>query len=169
VVGEAPAGEGPVRRSGARPGDLLFVTGTLGGSIHGRHLRFRPRQDEALELVRERTVTAMIDLSDGLSSDAAHIARESGVRILVDAASVPVSEEVARGSEPLRHALNDGEDFELLFTVPADHAAGLAEAGLAGTPVTRIGRVAAGSPGVFLVVGEDREEPLADGGFEHFR
>jgi thiamine-monophosphate kinase len=172
VVGFVPAGGAPVLRSGARPGEAVFVTGRLGGSLSGRHLRFTPRNAEALVLVAGGPVGAMIDLSDGLSSDAGHLARESRARIVLEAARIPVSEAArtaADGRSALSHALDDGEDFELLFTAPPERASGLEQDGLAGTQVTRIGQVKTGEPGVFLIDEAGREEPLRAGGFEHFR
>jgi thiamine-monophosphate kinase len=171
VVGAVPPGGEPILRSGARPGEAVFVTGRLGGSLAGRHLRFAPRQAEALALVAGGRVGAMIDLSDGLSSDAGHVARASGVRLLLLADRIPISEaarSAADGRSALSRALDDGEDFELLFTAPHERAAALERDGLAGTPVTRIGEVRAGE-GVVLRSADGREAPLEAGGYEHFR
>jgi thiamine-monophosphate kinase len=114
----------PIRRSGARPGDAIGVTGALGGSILGKHLRFTPRVREAGELRRTLTVHAMIDLSDGLATDLSHVCEESGVGATIDEAGVPVTAAARRlslrdGRSPFHHAVSDGEDYELLFTVPA--------------------------------------------------
>ena len=125
VFGEA-VGRGPVTRSGARPGDWVFVTGPLGGSIRGRHLSPIPRVVEALLLNERVPLTAMADISDGLSADLGHILDESGCGAVLNATAVPVhpdAVELARttGRSPLSHALGDGEDFELVFTVsPTD-------------------------------------------------
>ncbi|MBI2921663.1 MAG: thiamine-monophosphate kinase [Planctomycetes bacterium] len=109
----------PVLRSGARPGDAIGVTGPCGGSILGRHLTFRPRIAEGLKLAR--VATAMIDVSDGLSADLAHVLEESGVGAQLESALVPIHRDARRlarksGHSALSHALTDGEDFELLFT-----------------------------------------------------
>jgi thiamine-monophosphate kinase len=125
VLGEA-IGRGPVLRSGAKPGDWVFVTGPVGGSILGRHLDPTPRVREALQLHAAVELHAMIDVSDGLAADLNHILEESKCGAVLDAAAVPVAdaarELAARtGKPPLEHALGDGEDFELVFTVsPAD-------------------------------------------------
>ncbi len=109
-------------RSGAMSGDSIRVTGRLGGSLlSGSHLSFDPRVREGLWL-RGR-VNAMIDISDGLASELWHIADESNVRLILNTAFVPISDAASTTEKPLEHALYDGEDFELLFTVPASQEA----------------------------------------------
>lgn len=127
VLGEATP-RGPVRRSGARPGDWLIVTGPLGGSILGKHLTFTPRVHEALRLHDVCELHALIDISDGLAADLAHICQESGCGAVLRAADIPISDDARRlndGTSPLDHALGDGEDFELLCAVPAADGARL--------------------------------------------
>jgi thiamine-monophosphate kinase len=164
----------PVRRSGARPGQRVLVTGTLGASLEtGKHLRFTPRVHEALELVGKSHPTAMIDVSDGLARDLWHITRESGVGAVVDAPSVPIASALRRGAkarprEALRRALSDGEDFELLFTLPARLAAKVVTKGLSGTPVTDVGEIVRGG-GLSLRWADGSVEPLEPLGYEHFR
>jgi len=124
VLGEA-TGSGPVRRNGARPGDAIFVTGALGGSIRGKHLDFVPRVRESQLLHAMVGLRAMIDISDGLSRDLHHLCEESGCGALLDSAAVPISDDAIElaatsGKSPLEHALGDGEDFELLFCVGAE-------------------------------------------------
>jgi thiamine-monophosphate kinase len=124
------AGVQPVTRSGARPDDQIYVTGALGGSILGRHMTFIPRVQLARELVRACKVTAMIDLSDGLSRDLGQICKASGVGAVVEAIRIPIHDDVmklpADGRWPLDHALSDGEDYELLFTSPrCEHPAAI--------------------------------------------
>jgi len=109
----------PIPRSGAEPGMVVCVTGALGGSILGKHLSFRPKVEEGVELSR-LGVAAMIDISDGLLLDAWRICRASGVGMVLKERSIPVSAAAKRlsnrsGKPPLQHALSDGEDFELLF------------------------------------------------------
>jgi thiamine-monophosphate kinase len=123
VMGE-PGPQGPILRRGARPGDWLFVTGPLGGSILGKHLDFTPRVREGLLLQQHATLHAMIDISDGLSADVFHIGAESRCGAVLFAENIPISDaarQMTDGRTPLEHALGDGEDFELAFAVnPAD-------------------------------------------------
>jgi thiamine-monophosphate kinase len=124
VLGEATS-RGPVRRSGAKPGDWLVVTGPLGGSILGKHLTFTPRVREALELHALADLHAMIDISDGLAADVHHLCTESGCGVVLYAEAIPISEAsrtMQDGRSPLDHALSDGEDFELVFALPAAEA-----------------------------------------------
>jgi len=164
----------PVRRSGAKAGDWLFVTGELGGSVLGRHLSFVPRVAEARRLARTVTLHAMIDLSDGLSTDLGHLGEESGVGAEVEAEAVPISADARRlvetaGRSALEHALSDGEDFELLFAVgPEDGERLAAKNPLEGVRLTRIGRVTENRE-TTLVRADGRREPLEPRGWEHFR
>lgn len=172
--------ERPLLRSGARPGDGLWVTGELGAAAAavgawvsgaepepGWRERFwqpAPRLREASWLAG-RGAAAAIDLSDGLAADAGHLAAASGVGIEIDLEAVPAAE----GVDP-EAALSGGEDYELLLAAPADILA--AEPLLAefrdrfGLPLTRVGRVVSGE-GVRLYRG-DEELELASPGFDHF-
>ena len=167
LIGEATE-RGPVRRSGAKPGDWLFVTGPLGGSILGHHLTFTPRIREALELHRLVDLHAMIDLSDGLAADLYHLLDEShvGATLLTDA--VPISDDAHHmndGRSPLDHALSDGEDFELLFTVSPDDGRRLLS--MPGEKLaTQIGTIDA-APGCRIQRPNGDIEQLARGGWEH--
>jgi thiamine-monophosphate kinase len=170
-----PGPKGVVRRAGARPGDAVCVTGRLGGSLMGRHLTFKPRTQEALELAGRFDVHAMIDISDGLSTDALHIAQESGVGLTLRAEAIPISEDACvmagrRGPEdsPIRHALNDGEDYELLFCLSQADAVAAAQSGLAGAPVSIIGIVTAEKQS-FILCPDGSREPLRGGGWEHLK
>ena len=123
LLGEATA-RGTVGRAGARIGDRLLVTGTLGGSILGKHLHFTPRVREAMELQAAADIHAMIDISDGLAADTYRLCKESGCGARLHATAVPIAhaaELIQDEKSPLDHALGDGEDFELVFAVdPSD-------------------------------------------------
>lgn len=113
----------PVLRSGAQPEDLLFVTGPLGGSLSsGRHLTFQPRIEQAAWLMDRFVINAMMDLSDGLAIDLHRMMEASECGAVLAANAVPVSDDVDKSISArarLDHALSDGEDFELLFSVSA--------------------------------------------------
>ncbi len=163
ILGEVGR-ESLVLRSGARVGDLLFVTGRLGGSYRsGRHARFLPRLHEAQVLARRARLHAMLDVSDGLASDLWQMSRASRVVLRVQARRVPV----AREAGGLRHALMDGEDFELLFAVGARSAQDVPER-IGACPVTRIGQAVARGVGVELEHPDGRVSPLVPRGFRHF-
>ena len=117
-----------VTRGGARPGDRLYVTGVLGGSLLGHHYKFSPRLAEGAWLARRTEVCAMMDISDGLAKDLAALT-PGGLAPALSAAAIPISAAARRCARrtrqsPLAHALGDGEDYELLLVVRhrADHA-----------------------------------------------
>jgi thiamine-monophosphate kinase len=174
AVGQAPSGTA-LRRSGARPGDMLFVTGALGGSIRGKHLTFTPRLQEGAWLRRGRWATAMMDVSDGLAADLPRLALASRCSAELDLAAIPVSRAARRmrdGLTAAEHALRDGEDFELLFTVPPRRAAAFTRAWHAAgvLPCTAIGRLVAGPAGrVECRAARGRGVELPRGGFDHYR
>jgi thiamine-monophosphate kinase len=202
LTGAVPRGKAMLR-SGARPGDFIYVTGKLGGSAAALfqlqhlarlkrmprasrrsgsriapfeppripaalerslapHLFPQPRIAQGLFLVRRRLATAAIDLSDGLSTDLAHVCTESGVAAEVDESQLPI-----HPAANLTQALHGGEDYELLFT--ASPSARIPRA-IAGVPVTRIGRIlksGKGRPPVTLLTPRG-PEPLAPRGWQHF-
>ncbi|NOZ21042.1 MAG: thiamine-monophosphate kinase [Planctomycetes bacterium] len=167
------AGPPPVTRAGAEPGDAILVTGSLGGSVLGKHLRFHPRVSEGIHLNRSADLHAMIDISDGLAADLNHIAEESGVGAVIDAESIPVSQDARKlaresGRPPVEHALSDGEDYELLFTVsPEDAEQLIAEQPLA-VSLTRIGETTS-EKGLAIRQKDGSVEPLAPKGWEHLK
>jgi thiamine-monophosphate kinase len=188
VLGEVERGRA-VPRSGAKPGDQIYVTGFLGGaaytlrdaerqSWHAAHgpgggLREptpRPRVEFGSAIGSRRLATAMIDISDGLSSDLAHLCRESGVGARVEAASLPLDPLLKQAglkkSDALSLALHGGEDFELLFTVRPRRVNAVEKLrGLLN--VTRIGEITADTSRVELIEGR-RTRALKPRGFEHF-
>ncbi len=122
AVGELAHGVKPVSRAGARAGQVLVATGPFGGSVLGRHLRIEPRFGEGAWLAR-LGATAMMDVSDGLALDLSRMARASGVAFEVERA--PIHRDARRlarssGRTALEHALGDGEDHELIATLPKD-------------------------------------------------
>ena len=165
-----------VLRSGAKAGDAIFVTGTLGGSLHGRHLDFEPRLAEARWLREQFAIHAMIDLSDGLASDLRHILKASGVGAEMLAKAIPISpvarmaaKEESSAKPPLLAALTDGEDFELLFTVASKDAVPLLDAWkqqFPNLPLTVVGKIT-NEPGLRL---HDRNgvKTLTAHGYTHF-
>lgn len=170
VAARAPADRLPIRRDGARPGDRVWLTGPVGGSILGRHMTFEPRVELGLELNRTLRPTAMIDISDGLALDLSRVLDASGCGAVVDAAALDavIHADARRlagqdGRPAREHALYDGEDFELIVVLPAKaktpdcHALGLLPLG-----------VIVAAPGLVLEEG-GRRTPLAVRGWEHFR
>lgn len=155
VGGSMPVGVAPVLRSGARPGDTLWLTGPIGGSFpSGRHLTFEPRIVIGQAAARAGA-TAMIDLSDGLGRDCARIAQASGVSVEINAAAIPLHPGVA----DWRTGVSDGEDYELLVAGPADLNTRVP--GLLGP----IGRSVepAGSPGAWIIADGQRHDASAMG------
>ncbi|HMF56199.1 MAG TPA: thiamine-phosphate kinase [Pyrinomonadaceae bacterium] len=197
LMGETMSG-GAVLRSGASAGDHIFVTGTLGGAAAGLRLLERgaekskrgserearmienlvrrqreplPRTGWGIFLGEDRLATAMIDLSDGLSSDLAHLCEESRVGAKIEAARIPINRNVAiacgrRALDPLMLALHGGEDFELLFTVRPPNLRRLPRR-IDGVPVTYIGDIT-DEAGRILISEGSHVWDLERGGFEHF-
>jgi thiamine-monophosphate kinase len=128
-----------VGRSGGKPGDELFVTGYLGGSLRGRHLNFVPRIAESRWLTKNFCVHAMMDLSDGLGTDLPRLARASGLSFEIDETALPIS----RGCT-IAQAISDGEDYELLFAISPNDSKSLLSRWRKKFPkvrLTRIGRL----------------------------
>lgn len=121
-----PHPRGTVYRKGAKIGDLVIVTGPLGGSIHGHHLSFEPRLQLVREILDVTSISSMIDISDGIASDLRHICHESQVSVSLTKEKIPIRASVPSSSrqQALEHALSDGEDFELCLSMdPKDWAA----------------------------------------------
>ena len=212
VLGEVASGAA-VLRSGAKPGDQIFVTGNLGGAAAGlkliemgarvsesrnvgiatgpvvegdpskrtdddaiqslllRQLRPDPRVGWGIVLGEEHLATAMIDISDGLSSDLYHLCGESSAGATIEAATLPLNEDVKqlcgrRALDPLALALHGGEDFELLFTVAPENVSRLPKR-VDGVAITRIGEISSG-PAAIRIIERGHTWDLPAAGFLHF-
>ncbi|MFH1406946.1 MAG: thiamine-phosphate kinase [Candidatus Omnitrophota bacterium] len=153
-----------VLRSRAKCGDIIFTTGTLGGSIYGKHLSFTPRIKESGYLVRNYTISSMIDISDGLAGDLWQICKASRVGAAIYENAIPLSPR----AKTLSSALNDGEDFELLFTVPPRQAHKLLLKKPLWLKITRIGEITNRNSGIQLIDKRGRARALRLKGFRHF-
>ena len=186
LVGSAPAGRA-LRRSGAKSGDALYVSGELGGAAAelaalgqpgkqkvtrrggpGAHPQMfpQPRVAVGLALLRRHLATASIDLSDGLSTDLAHLCRESGVGAEVQASGLPIHPlAVECGADrAIEFALHGGEDYELLFAAPPRVRM---PRSIAGVRINRIGSLTR-ETGISIADSAGRHRPLTPGGWEHF-
>ena len=179
VLGSAPRGTA-IPRSGAHPGDFIYVTGALGGSaaslqllLSGKKLRPAdfpahyhptPRQEVGRYLREKRIASAMIDISDGLSTDLSHICDESGVGAEINSGAIPLA---MIGQPPcevdLNFALHGGEDYELLFTAPERVTV---PPQIAGVPITRIGRVTRSER--LSLIQNGKKTLLRPEGWQHF-
>jgi thiamine-monophosphate kinase len=151
-----------VLRNGARRGDVIFVTGPLGGSISGKHFKFTPRINEARYLVKNFKINSMIDISDGLTQDLGHIMSESSCGAFIYEVLIPKS----RQAHGLNDALYSGEDFELLFTMSPKEAKKLLKKGL--KYPKPIGEIVENKYGLMLVDSRGRKKKIQPRGFRHF-
>ncbi len=181
----------PVYRSGGRPGDILYVTGVLGKAAAGLELLKRnrtsgkspaeraalrsqrtpePRCEIGSWLAQSRLVHCMMDLSDGLSMDLPRLCRASGVGAEILGSQLPVYGGARKwGGDPVQLALHGGEDFELLFAVPAGRAGELERSyPTAYPPISRVGRLRAEPGVVWSAAGGAPLRPLIPAGFDHF-
>jgi thiamine-monophosphate kinase len=188
LVGSAPKGKA-LRRSGGRAGDVLYVTGQLGGAAaelaalktrrrvvrvattEGHPQLFpEPRLDTGEALLRRELATACLDISDGLSTDLAHLCVASGLGAEIEQEALPIHPLASKlgSANALQAALHGGEDYELLFAAPASARM---PSSLAGVAITRIGtltRRRAGQPLMTLIAPDGKRTPLEPGGWEHF-
>src|SRR5579862_429726 len=176
VLGSVPKGKA-ILRSGARPGDLIYVTGNLGAAAadlerlrlgetlrarsHRKHFYPEPRVAIGQFLRERRLASAMIDISDGLSTDLSHLCEESRVGAAIQADAIPAA---LPGEDGLQLALHGGDEYELLFTAPADRPIPKQVAKVA---ITRIGEITRGRK-MKLTLSDGKTEPLAARGWEHF-
>lgn len=177
LLGRAKTGEA-IFRKGARSGDQIFVTGSLGGSLQGKHLVFAPRIQEARFLAERFRPSAMIDISDGFVQDLGHILSASKVGAMVELDRIPVSSSVREKASRFRRralekALTDGEDFELLGTVSRGRWRKLEKAWprrFPGLPLIRVGEIRPSSEGLVWREGEKQFRQLwfRKKGFTHF-
>ena len=196
LLGAAPAGRA-LRRTGAQPGDRIFVTGALGGSAaeltalstpapkrdatkptktksHNGdhpHLFPQPRLAAGQSILRRRLATACIDLSDGLSTDLAHLCTASKVAAEIEAAKLPLHP-LTRAQTPetaLHSALHGGEDYELLFTAPPSVSMPRAIAGVPLTCIGEVRRAGRNRPLMTLIAPDGTRTPLEPGGWEHLK
>ncbi len=165
VLGRTEPGRA-VLRSGARPGDRLLVTGSLGGSGSGKQFDFVPRLLEARYLNQHGPLRALIDVSDGLALDAYRVAKASGVRLVLRAEAIPVASHVRTLPDALDRALYDGEDFELLGVVAPGSVSELCGKWPFEAPLTEIGWVEVGR-GVELCWNDGRRRSVEPLGYEH--
>lgn len=165
VVGRVA--DAPLLRSGASPADTLLVTGSLGGSIAGHHLQFQPRIREALWLTQNFTINAGMDLSDGLALDLRRLCKASRCGAEIDSAALPISDQVESSERQakIRHALGDGEDFELLLAVPSDVAERILNHPERTFPISAVGRCTSGNE--IWLTSSDERIPLPTLGYEH--
>ena len=163
LIGEVEK-ENLVLRSGAKENDAIFVTGRIGGSIKGRHLNFTPRLEEARFLVKNFKINSMIDISDGLLADLGHILEASDRGAVIYEIAMPVSNNAA----DFDSAIKDGEDFELIFTLPEKDAARLTRIWPFKTRLSKIGRIL-NKPKCFCLVRKNgKQEKIKPTGFTHF-
>jgi thiamine-monophosphate kinase len=175
VLGSVPAGNA-ILRVGARPADFLYVTGTLGAAVaalnqlrdgeklrprsYPKHFYPEPRVEVGQFLREKKLASAMIDISDGLSTDLGHICEESGTGAVVYAEALPAT----GGKDGLTLALHGGDEYELLFTA---HPERRIPKQIAGVPITRIGEILSRKQ-MRLATADGKTRPLKPAGWEHF-
>jgi len=178
VLGSVPRGKA-IRRSGARPGDRIYVTGKLGGAVAAlellragrrvraadfpRHFWPEPRIEVGRFLREKGLASAMIDISDGLSTDLAHICEESGVGAEIETEAIPRAS-TGRRAVRLEFVLHGGDEYELIFTAREKKRV---PGRIAGVAITEIGRIIRGKR--IMLMNEDKQSKLRPQGWEHFR
>lgn len=178
-------------RSGAKPGDVICVTGYPGDSYAGRialekkldigkygiqriiakHLRPEARIEASKKIISTRKINSMIDISDGLSTDILHIADESRVGVQLEAKNIPISEETIKVTSmldlnPIETALKSGEEYELLFTTPEENLKTIESMDI-GIPISTIGTITEKSQNNIIVYSDGSSKPLNPTGYNH--
>ena len=172
MMGDVPSGKAWLR-SGAKEGDAIVVTGAVGGSLLGRHLRPEPRIESATWLRQSVDVHAAIDISDGLSLDLDRLCAASGLGAALEMESMPIHDDAIilaeqTGRTPMDHAWSDGEDFELIVTmseVDAERVCAASRSGEHPVCLTRIGHIV-GRTGIWKK-GPGKMQRLSPQGFQH--
>ena len=162
-----------ISRSGAKADDVIMVTGSLGGSILGKHITFKPRLKEGLLLNKKFNINSMIDISDGLAADLGHILEESGVGAVLYEDEVPISAEATRlarktGLSAIHHALHDGEDYELLFTLSDKESKKLLASRPFPVRLSKIGHINK-SKGIKMQGADGKLKRIKSLGYKHFK
>jgi thiamine-monophosphate kinase len=162
------AGNEPVKRSGAKVGDSICVTGSLGGAVSRKHLEFEPRVKEAIKIAQMVTLSSMIDISDGLSTDLNRVCKAGQVGAIIVSEQIPISDEAKKSENPLNSALNDGEDFELLFTLSNEHCRMLLKKWNGSIPITPIGEIT-DTKKMQIKMPDGVIRDLQPGGYDHLK
>ncbi len=162
-----------VSRSGAKMDDAIMITGALGGSILGKHITFKPLLKEGMLLNKKFNINSMIDISDGLTADLGHILEESGVGAVLYEDEVPISADAERlarktGLSALHHALHDGEDYELLFTLSDKESKKLLASGCFPARLSKIGHISK-SKGIKMRDPDGKLKRIKPIGYKHFK
>jgi thiamine-monophosphate kinase len=163
----------PITRSGAKVNDAIMITGTLGGSILKKHISFKPRLKESLILNKKFSINSMIDVSDGLAADLNHLLEESGTGAILYEDKIPISadaKKLARKTDlsALHHALHDGEDYELLFTLSNKESKKLLASRSLSIHVSKIGHIKK-PHGLFMQDSNGKLKKLKPLGYKHFK
>lgn len=154
--------ENLVLRSNAAKGDIIFTSGALGGSLKGKHLKFTPRLKQARFLVKKFRPSSMTDISDGLIQDLGHILKASSAGAVIYQDLIPLS----RDARNINNALYDGEDFELLFSVPFKKAKALMKKN--SRAYHAIGEIVDKQHGLVFINDKGKAGRIRAGGFRHF-
>lgn len=171
MYGKNEGGLKTITRSGAKVDDVIMITGALGGSILGKHITFNPRLKEGILLNKKFNINSMIDISDGLAADLGHILEESGVGAVLYEDEVPISADAKKlacktGLSALHHALHDGEDYELLFTLSGKESEKLLAFRSFPVRLSQIGHINK-SKGIKMQDADGKSKKIQSTGYKH--